>query len=358
MAGELVLLTGGTGFVGCAILVELLKSGYRVRVAARSQAKIDKVLAAPSISSLGLPANQLTFVIVPDMVADGAYDGAVRGVDFVIHAAAPIHGEDKESSLTKEQLEEALVATSVKGNLSILEAAMKKGRTVRRVVMTSSTVAIAPPYFCITGDDVLRGPDSRVAIAPPPYESQLHAYCAGKAAALRAAEEFVEANSDSIKFDLISIMPSLVFGEDELATGSQELMTRSGSTAMLISGLLSGKPSPAAIGNAVLCRDVARAHVRALNPAVAGNQSFVLDVAIRWEDTIPIAKKYFPDAFGSGLFEERDPQPTIPVRWDASKAQGALGINFAGYDVMVKEVVAQYLELVKGDYTLFKIPTC
>lgn len=170
MAGELVLLTGGTGFLGYAILVDLLKSGYRVRVAARSQAKIDKVRAASSIPTLDPPTTQLMFVIVPVMTAVGAYDDAVQGVNFMIHAAAPVHtGQD--STLSKERLEDVLVTTSVNGNLGILESANEKGKTVRRTIMTSSTVAIAPAEVYVTDTkerEVVRGPKSRVAVPAPP----------------------------------------------------------------------------------------------------------------------------------------------------------------------------------------------
>lgn len=316
MAKELVLLTGGTGFLGSAILVELLKAGYRVRVAARSQAKIDKVLAAPSIVALDPPATELTFVLVPDMTAPGAYDEAVKEVDFIIHTAAPLSGTKEGAA--KDELADSLVKTSVQGNLSILNAAQEKGKTVRRVVFTSSTVAIAPPeiYLMDTKErDIVRGPDTRVAASAPPYSTELHAYCAGKAAALNASEAFLKDNPTS--FDLVSIMPSWIFGKDELATTSADL--RTGSTKALIHRLQTSQGNAPTIGNIVLCSDVALAHVRALDENIKGNQAFILNVDGNWEDTIPIAKKYFPDAFKSGLFQESSPHPTISLKWDSSK---------------------------------------
>ncbi|RSM10756.1 hypothetical protein CEP52_003389 [Fusarium oligoseptatum] len=344
MTGELVLLTGGTGFLGYAILVDLLKSGYRVRVAARSQSKVDKLLAGPPISALGRSSDQLTFVMVPDMTAPGAYDEAVQGVDLIVHAAAPL----PSGEASPDNHGESFVKASVNGNLAILKSANEKGKNVRRIVMTSSTVAIAPADVYVTGTkqrEVLRGPENRVTIPPPPYDSELRAYCASKAAALDAAEAFVRDNATS--FDLISIMPSWIFGKDELFTNTQDI--RTDSTKVLINSLLTGNQGVAAVGNVVLCADVARAHVRALDPEIKGNQSFILSTEVKWEDTIPIAKKHFPGAFASGLFKEGSPQPTLPIRWDTSKTRDVLGIEQATYEDMVKEVVGQYLELAEKE---------
>ena len=317
MAGELVLLTGGTGFLGYSILVDLLKSGYRVRVATRSQAKIDKLRAAPSISVLDPSVAQLMFVIVPDMTAVSAYDNAVQGVDFIIHTAAPLNTGKEDSAAPKEQLEHVFVTTAVEGNLGILKSANEKSTTVRRIVITSSTVAIAPAEVYVTDTkerEVVRGPESRVAVPPPPYDSELQAYCVSKAASLNASEAFMRDNTTT--FDLISVIPSWIFGKDGFADNMRDLCQLS--TDALIS-LLTGNQRVSSIGNAVLCGDVARAHVRALDPNVEGNQSFLLNTDGKWEDTLPIAKKYFPDAFKSGLFLESGRQLTIPLKWDSSK---------------------------------------
>jgi nucleoside-diphosphate-sugar epimerase len=322
MTANLVLLTGGTGFLGAAILVDLLKSGFRVRVAARSQEKIDRVLAAPSISVLNKTSSELEFVIVPDMTVVGAYDDAVRGVDFIIHAAAPLPGATNgASSGTQSQYEEQFVQASVQGNLGILKAAHEKGENIRRVVMTSSTVAIAPPDLLTTNTaarEVARGPDTRVSVPPPPYGSPLETYCISKAAALNASEDFMRTHSTS--FDLISIIPSWIFGKDELARSTGDL--RTGSSSALLNTLLQGQqrdPSIGSIGNAVLCSQVARGHVRALGPDIAGNQSFLFNVEAIWEDTVPIARRHFPEAFTSGLFLDSNPRQTVPIKWDSSK---------------------------------------
>lgn len=84
---QLVLVTGGSGHLGFRVLAFALSSGYRIRAAVRSQEKADQIKAAKSVQG---HLDKLEFVIVPDILADGAYDEAVKGADFVLHVASPI----------------------------------------------------------------------------------------------------------------------------------------------------------------------------------------------------------------------------------------------------------------------------
>lgn len=320
MADELVLLTGSTGFLGYHILTELLKSGYRVRAAVRSDAKAKKVLSGPTLKALAPTAEQLSFVTVPDMTVAGAYDDAVQGVTYIIHAASPIpsFGEGEPPAL--EQLEEALVKKPVQGALSMLEAAhTKAGGAVRRIVMTTSTVATVPFEVYMgqgTEPDRWWTSEDRIPVAPGPYGFEFQAYSAGKAAVLLESEKFVRERGTS--FDLISICPSWIFGKDELVTDAASM--RVGSTNSVLLGVLLGSKNDSGYGgNAVLGSDVAKAHVLSLNPKVKGNQSFVMNTMIEWEDALTIAKKYFPDAFATGQLRTDGKQPTMALKWDATK---------------------------------------
>lgn len=322
MAGDLVLLTGCTGFLGYIILTELLKRGYRVRAAVRSQTKAERVLAGPSIKALAPTGEQLSFVTVPDMTASGAYDDAVRGVTYIIHAASPIPTFGDGEPPAQDQLEEALVKQALKGALGMLESAhVKAGGSVRRVVMTSSTVAVAPFEVQIgqgTEPDRVWTSEDRIPVAPGPYGFEFQAYAAGKAAVLNASEEFVHTRGTA--FDLVSMTPSWIFGRDELVTDAAGM--RAGSTnSVLLSVLLGTKNDAPYGGNAVYGPDVAKAHVLSLDPGVKGNQSFVLNSMMNWEDAIAIAKKYYPDAFAAGKLREDGKQPTLDLKWDASKVR-------------------------------------
>ncbi len=319
MEKPLVLLTGGTGFVGYVVLVGLLKNGYRVRVAARSQNKIRQTLAAPSIRSIAPSSDDLSFTMVPDMSAAGSYDDAVQGVRYIIHVASPVPNLEPGKEWSGEE-RNSLIARTKMAALSILQSAKDKGNGgIRRVVMTSSTVAIVPFDVFLGKAETLvpvYGPESRVAVPSGPFSSDNEAYCASKVAALNISEDFIRTNKPD--FDLISIIPSWIFGLDERATNAEELCAGP-SNSMLVNVMVGGKNPWGFAGTAVHVNDVALAHVKSLDAAVEGNTSFIVSTPMEWEDSIAIAKKHYPDAFMTGIFKEDGKQASIPVKFDSSR---------------------------------------
>jgi nucleoside-diphosphate-sugar epimerase len=111
MAGELVLITGGTGLIGIKVIQLALKAGYSVRAAVRSQAKADAVLATPTVKEIS-PGSRLTFAVVPDILADGAYDEAVEGVKYIIHVASPVI---KGEGFAPHEWESGIIQPAIKG---------------------------------------------------------------------------------------------------------------------------------------------------------------------------------------------------------------------------------------------------
>ncbi len=76
MAGELIFLTGGTGFLGRHMVPGLLEAGYRLRL-----------LTRPSSRHEWLPDRDLE-IVRGDILDSEFLDRAVSGADFVVHAAA------------------------------------------------------------------------------------------------------------------------------------------------------------------------------------------------------------------------------------------------------------------------------
>lgn len=75
---QTILVTGASGYVAAHVIKAFLQAGYKVRGTVRSEDAANKVRAIfPQYS------NQLSFATVKDMVAEGVFDEAVKGVDGV-----------------------------------------------------------------------------------------------------------------------------------------------------------------------------------------------------------------------------------------------------------------------------------
>ncbi|OLN83311.1 putative uncharacterized oxidoreductase C513.07-like protein 1 [Colletotrichum chlorophyti] len=336
---ELLLITGVTGHVGFCVLLHALRAGHTVRCAVRSEAKAAFIRSRPSILALNLPRARLNFTIVPDITADGAYDEAIRGVSSVIHVASPLATAD---SVPRELHQEYFIQPAVRGTIGMLEAAKRAG-TVKRVVITSSIVALASV-------EQMEGrerrttpvqPTERTGFKPEPYESEFAAYAASKVAALAGAEAWLAREKPT--FDVVHIHPSFVLGRNEVATSASEAIK--GTNAVVLATLLGKKWGCSFAGATVHVDDVARAHVQALLPSVPGNRSYILSTKARWNDAKLIAKRSFPEAVERKLVSSCGSVGTTPIEFDASASEEVFGFKLQGFEAQVRSLVGHFVEL-------------
>jgi nucleoside-diphosphate-sugar epimerase len=127
--GELVLITGGTGWLGSHIANEALAAGLRIRLAIRSEVKAKQLVEAlEKLHGKG----RIETVVVQDFVHDGAYNEAIKGVHGVVHAATDITFSDNR---------DVVVGAVLKAYKTFFDAARSE-QSVRRVVITSSSTAV------------------------------------------------------------------------------------------------------------------------------------------------------------------------------------------------------------------------
>lgn len=353
MSQELVLITGGSGHIGFRVTTLALEAGYRVRFALRSQARFDVVLEGlkqhhPAIQrSIG--PDQLSFVVVPDMAASGAYDEAAKGVFAIIHIA----GSLVTGVVKPEDYHDVLVAKSVNGTVGVLESA-QKANTVKRVIMTSSAVVLAPFATLLRGsgdtiyDETFCAPND-----DGPYVAEFHAYAAGKIAAHNATTAWMKDTNPN--FDVVQLEPSFILGRSELHTTTQAMMSNMNAT---IVGIAQGKewlmPLP---GASVDVGDVARVHVQALKPEIPAGAYL-----INWNDengngtdwsAVPgIIERLFPKEVIEGKLKPQDVRPvTIPFKATSAKLERTFGFNLQGIEEQVRSVVGQYLKLLEEEET-------
>src|SRR4051812_9602305 len=125
MPDELVLVTGGSGFIGAHCIKRLFEDGYRVRTTVRSLAREPEVRDMVGDGPLE--------VVTADLTSDAGWPEAVAGCAHVLHVASPF-------PLGQPKHEDELIVPAREGALRVLRAARDGG--VRRVVQTSSFAAI------------------------------------------------------------------------------------------------------------------------------------------------------------------------------------------------------------------------
>jgi dihydroflavonol-4-reductase len=184
VAGE-VLLTGGSGFVGGAILARLVAEGRPVRALARSAG------AARAVEAVGARP------VRGDVLDPSSLLEAMRGCDAVFHAAGinamclPDPGP--------------MLRTNVEGTANVVRAAAAAG--VRRVVHTSSASTIGEPAGAMAREDT------------PHRGSYLSAYERSKHLAERRALELGRA----LGVDVVCVNPASVQGPGRV-TGTARLL--------------------------------------------------------------------------------------------------------------------------------------
>ena len=123
MSGALVLVTGGSGFVGVHCILRLLETGYRVRTTVRSlerEADVRTMLREGGAE----PGDALEFVAA-DLLRGEGWLEAVTGCRYVLHVASPF-----PASQPKHEFE--LIVPARQGALRVLRVARDAG--VVRVV--------------------------------------------------------------------------------------------------------------------------------------------------------------------------------------------------------------------------------
>ena len=187
---EVVLVTGGTGFVAGWCIVDLLERGYAVRTTVRDLASEAAVRQA--IASATSAGSRLTLVQA-DLTKDDGWDEAVAGCDYVLHVASPLGRETPRDR-------HALVDPAREGTLRVLRAATKNG--VKRVVFTSAAAAARPPRSSAVVSDETVWAD--------PDDPRFDAYRVSKILAERAAWDFMAEHA--ARTELTTILPGAVFG--------------------------------------------------------------------------------------------------------------------------------------------------
>ncbi|MGW2722039.1 NAD-dependent epimerase/dehydratase family protein [Streptomyces sp. NPDC001492] len=132
-----VLVTGGSGFVGCHLVGRLLERGYGVRATVRSVTNRAKVAPLTALQDR-FPGRLELFEA--DLLVEGAFDEAMKGCEVVFHVASPFLMPERIKDGQRDMVEPALAGTR-----NVIGSIERTGG-VRRLVFTSTVGAIFGDY--------------------------------------------------------------------------------------------------------------------------------------------------------------------------------------------------------------------
>jgi nucleoside-diphosphate-sugar epimerase len=296
---KLVLVTGGSGFVGSYCIIALLNKGYQVRTTVRSLEKVSGLKAV--LQNAGVDKVSAIQFVVADLTKDEGWSEAVKGCRYVLHVASPF-------PLVQPADENELIIPARDGALRVLKAARDAG--VERVVLTSSFAAIG--YSKSPKDHVFTELDWTEV------SESTHPYIKSKTMAERAAWDFLAQEGNGLELSVIN--PVGIFGP---ALGKDV-----SSSIQMIAGIISGaiKESMPYYFGVVDVRDVAEIHVAAmLHPRAKGERFLATsEGTVCFKDIATLIKKERPEA-AEKMADIAQTDPELYMHLSNEKARTMLG---------------------------------
>ena len=245
---SMVLVTGGSGFIGGHCILQCLAAGHRVRTTVRNLSREPEVRAL--LKRAGAEGDARLSFVAADLGRDAGWPEAVAGCDFVLHVASPF-------PLAVPKHEDELIVPARDGALRVLKAARAAG--VRRVVLTSSFAAIG------YGHKPQAAPFDETSWTYPDGDG-VSAYAKSKTIAERAAWDDVAREGGP---ELSVVNPVGVFGP----VLGPDTSTSVAYIQRMMDGAFPGLPK-ISIG-VVDVRDVADLHLRAMTDPRARGERFL-----------------------------------------------------------------------------------
>lgn len=280
---ELVVVTGGTGFIASNVIAQLLQQNYRVRATMRSLAKQELVLKM--LTNAGITDFTNLEFSEANLNSDAHWAQVMDGATYVMSIASSTPNREFSDA-------EMMTKTAVNGVLRVLRFA--RDARVKRVVLTSAFGAVGMGYpkdrtepFTETDWSNLDAP-------------KLDPYQRSKTMAERAAWHFIETEGNGMELTVIN--PVGVMGPVLASDFSH--------SNVQIQQLLAGKvPAvPNVKSGYIDVRDVASLHILAMTAPQANGERFLATTGetLSMLDVANILRKQFPE------FADQLPTNVVP----------------------------------------------
>ncbi len=265
---ELVLVTGGSGYIAVYTMAKLLQKTYKVRATLRTmsrQEEVKSMLAQAGISNF----DDLEF-IQADLTHEENWLEATTGATYVIHVASP-------TPATRPDSDDEMVKMAVDGVLNVFRAAKESG--VKRIVLTSASGAVLAGHK--NRSEIFTEKDWTNLNAP------INAYQRSKTRAEQEAWKFAKENG----MELASVLPVAVMGPvlgKDFSHSNQ-----------IIKNMLEGKMKKLLrMGfDYVDIRDVADLHILTMEHPEAAGERFLATANenLTYKQLAELLKKHFGD---------------------------------------------------------------
>lgn len=338
MSKKVVLVTGGTGYLGSWVVKKLLANGYSVRVAVRNLRNSKKYIHLMQLENSG----NLNF-FEADLLSEGSFDNAAEGADAIIHMASPF-------ILSVRDAQKDLIKPAVMGTRNVLSSATKSS-TVKKVVLTSSIAAVYGDNADLKDLGVDEFTEEYFNFSSS-VKHQPYSY-----SKVMAEKEAWRAFNEQSKWTLVVINPTLVMGPSLTGESSSESLK-------IMSNLIGGKYRmgvPFLQFGFVDVRDVATAHVLALEKENAQGRYILVSQVADFLALANIVGHAFPGKFK--LPQKIVPKILmLPVGWifgfspkfvlrnvgckikvSNKRSVEELGLKYADLDVTISDMVKQMI---------------
>lgn len=312
-----ICVTGGSGFLGLHVVAHLLDQGYLVNTTTQSLSKNNPLTSLKD----KYPDNLKIFEA--NLLRPGAYDSAFEGTSAVIHIATPVLLDNSDD-------EETQIKPAVDGTRNVLDSCLKCS-SINSIIFTSSFVTVlntgnkASHIYTESDFNTLDSPTNT-----PYFKSKIMAE--------KLAWDFNEQHKD--RFRIVTLHPSLIFGPEVFPEYNRTNVVKS-----MLRGYISGETKYINNMYATLVdvRDVALAHIRALENQEAQGRFLITSDTCHWKTIIEFISKNYS-------MLDRLPKEVAATdlaraesTCDTSKSKKYLGMVYRSWESSVKDTMNQLI---------------
>jgi dihydroflavonol-4-reductase len=253
---DLVLVTGGSGFLGGWCVRTLLSRGFRVRTTIRPLRSADELRKSLNLTPDRMGALE---IVNADLGDNRGWSEAATGCRYALHVASP-------TALSFPGQPEELLSLARGGVLRVMEACLSAN--TERIVLTSTTFAMAYPKG---GEG---RPERTEADWTDPDDPRLSAYVRAKTLSEQDAWRFVASRNAEERLAVIA--PGGIIGP-LLGADVPDSMTM---IQRLLQGRLPGLPKVKV--EFVDVRDLAELNIKAMHNPTAGGKRLIASGDAIW----------------------------------------------------------------------------